>query len=69
MSKLQRKARNPYYDTEEFWRRWRGPETLEDIAFDLGISPQALWKAANRRGFPPKKEARGPNFKYKKRMK
>lgn len=58
MSKLQRKARNPYYDTQEFWDRWHSAETLEEIALDMGISHQNLWKATKRRGFPPKTEAR-----------
>lgn len=50
--------RNTYYDSEEFRARWHSRETLESIALDLDVTPRAVEKAAKRRGFTQKKEAR-----------
>lgn len=52
------KYRNPYYDTDEFKRRWFSTETVESIALDLDITIQGVRVAALRRGFPHKKIAR-----------
>lgn len=59
--------RTKYYNSPEFKARWYSTETLEDIAFSLEVEPNSVWQAAMRRGFALKKEARGPEFKYKRK--
>lgn len=57
----RRDSKNRYYDTAEFYARWFSDETVESIALDLGVTPQAVRKGALVRGFPNKKEARNDN--------
>jgi len=44
----------PYYNTEEFKARWLSDEPTADIAEDLGVTRQALYKAVQARGLPPR---------------
>ena len=55
------------YDAPEFATRWRSKESVESIALDLDVTPQAVRKAAIRRGLGNKTEAR--NNDWPKRQK
>ena len=48
----------PYYDSPEFRSRWHSDETIESIALDLDVTINAVWNAAQRRGYPNKRNAR-----------
>ena len=46
------------YDNDTFKARWQSTESVESIARDLDVTPQAVRKAAIRRGIGTKTEAR-----------
>ena len=52
---LRRRAE---YDSDTFKARWQSTESVESIALDLDVTPQAVRKAAIRRGLGTKTEAR-----------
>jgi len=46
------------YDSDTFKSRWQSNESVESIALDMDVTPQAVRKAAIRRGLGTKTEAK-----------
>jgi len=46
------------YDSDTFKARWQSTESVKSIALDMDVTPQAVRKAAIRRGLGTKTEAR-----------
>jgi len=46
------------YDSDTFKARWKSTESVESIALDMNVTPQAVRKAAIWRGLGNKTEAR-----------
>lgn len=52
------RPRSPEYDAPEFRDMWFSRMTLAEIAKSMGVSITAIWKAAERRGWPSKEYAK-----------
>lgn len=52
------RPRRPEYDVPAFREMWDADTPLAEMAEEYGVSEPAIWKAAMRRGFPPKQHMR-----------